>query len=63
MVFVFKLFVLHFVYLFSVPRPRSVDTKKALLTLLFQDSNPRGTALFGMDGYVLLNRVFQGIES
>ena len=58
MVFVFKLFVLHFVYLFSVPRPRSVDTKKALLTLLFQDSNPRGTALFGMDGYVLLNRVW-----
>ena len=40
-----------------------MDTKKALLTLLFQDSNPRVTALFGMDGYVLLNRVFQGIES
>ena len=41
----------------SVRRPRSVDTKKALLTHLFQDSNPRGTASFGMDGYVLLNRV------
>ena len=35
-----------------------MDTKKALLTSLFQDSNPRGTALFGMDGYVLLNRVW-----
>ena len=35
-----------------------MDTKKALLTLLFQDSNPQGTALFGMDGYVLLNRVW-----
>ena len=35
-----------------------MDTKKALLTPLFKDSNPRGTALFGMDGYVLLNRVW-----